>query len=265
MGGHNFRLTLTTINTAMTHTIQELALVIAVKNHDPLMVGEAFLKQTGIIPTEWELAREPYVSQQATQLVFTNGMSIIAEPERVVFAQALADKDPSTIAIGEIASKYAAILKKADYQGVGINFRSFIPQASHETAQSYISQHILAPASWQQIGEAPVRANINLNFSLSGRQLALSINPAAIQFPEQEPMPVILFGGNFGYQLNGENKVAQLTTIVTQWSTDLLEYQQIISQHFLATNVEESLPSLIDTTALNMINAPTVLPTFVAA
>ena len=122
----------------MTHTIQELALVIAVKNHDPLMVGEAFLKQTGIIPSEWELAQKPYLSPQATQLVFTNGMSIVAEPERVVFAQALADKEPSTIQIGEIASKSAAILKKADYQGIGINFRSFIPQSSHEAAQTYM-------------------------------------------------------------------------------------------------------------------------------
>jgi hypothetical protein len=73
----------------MTHTVQELALVIAVKNHDPLMVGEAFLKQTGIIPSEWELAQKPYLSQQATQLVFTNGLSIIAELERVIFSQPL--------------------------------------------------------------------------------------------------------------------------------------------------------------------------------
>jgi hypothetical protein len=77
----------------MTHTVQELALVIAVKNHDPLMVGEAFLKQTGIIPSEWELAQQPYLSQQATQLVFTNGMSIIAEPERVIFSQPLVEVD----------------------------------------------------------------------------------------------------------------------------------------------------------------------------
>jgi hypothetical protein len=217
----------------MTHTVQELALVIAVKNHDPLMVGEAFLKQTGIIPSEWELAQQPYLSQQATQLVFTNGMSIIAEPERVIFSQPLVDKALNSIEVGEIASKYAAILKKADYQGIGINFRSFIPQPSHEAAQAHISQHVLAPASWQQVGEAPVRANVHLNFSLSGRQLALSINPAAIQFPEKEPMPVILFGGNFGYQLDPTDKLAQLTQIITNWQTDLIEYHQLITQHFV--------------------------------
>jgi hypothetical protein len=253
----------------MTHTVQELALVIAVKNHDPLMVGEAFLKQTGIIPSEWELAQQPYLSPQVTQLVFTNGMSIVAEPERVVFAQALADKELSTIEIGEIASKYAAILKKADYQGIGINFRSFIPQPNHESAQNYISEHVLAPASWQQIGEAPVRANINLNFSLSGRQLTLSINPAAIQFPEQELMPVILFGGNFGYQLDGADKLTQLTNILAKWQLDLIEYEQIVSQHFLTAVrhpvIEESLAKTIDITELHLGEietpyAPDLLP-----
>jgi hypothetical protein len=248
----------------MSHTVQELALVIAVKNHDPLMVGLAFLQQTGIIPSEWQLAREPYLSQQATQLVFDNGMSIVAEPERVVFAQALVDRQLSTIEIGSIASKYTAILKKADYQGVGINFRSFIPQTSHEAAQTYISQHVLAPASWQQIGEAPVRANINLNFSLIGRQLTLSINPAAIQFPEQEPMPVILFGGNFGYQLDAGDKVAQVTNILGQWPRDLTEYQQLIERHFWANItsplVEELFLKRSNLTEVKIEDAPQLLP-----
>jgi hypothetical protein len=238
----------TTLAAIMTHTVQELALVIAVKNHDPLMVGEAFLKQTGIIPSEWDLAQKPYLSQQATQLVFTNGLSIIAEPERVIFTQPLVDKALSTIEVGEIASKYAAILKKAEYQGIGINFRSFIPQPTQEAAQAYISQYVLAPASWQQVGSEPVRANVNLNFTLSGRQLALSINPAAIQFPEQEPMPVILFGGNFGYQLDATDKLAQLTQIITNWQTDLIEYHQLITQHFVAKQeltIEHNEPMIV--------------------
>jgi hypothetical protein len=229
----------------MAHTVQELALVITVKNHDPLMVGEAFLKQTGIIPSEWELAQKPYLSQQATQLVFTNGLSIIAESERVIFTQPLVDKSPSTIEVGEVASKYAAILKKADYQGIGINFRSFIPQPSQEAAQAYINQHVLAPASWQQVGSEPVRANVNLNFTLSGRQLALSINPAAIQFPEQEPMPVILFGGNFSYSLDATDKLAQLTQIITNWQTDLIEYHQLITQHFVTKQEPEIEPMMV--------------------
>jgi hypothetical protein len=52
--------------------------------------------------------------------------------------------------------------------------------------------------------------------------------------------------------------------ILAQWQTDLTQYQQIITQHFL-TNVrhavvEESLPQTIDITALKLDNVPTVLP-----
>ncbi len=249
-----------------TIVTQELALVIAIKNHDPLMVGEAFLKQTGIIPSEWQLAQKPYLSQQATQLVFDNGTSIIADLERVVFTQSLAEREPSTVEIGEIATKYAAILKKADYQGTNINFRSFIPQPSYDAAHAYINRYILAPASWQQIGEAPVRANVNLNFSLRGRQLTLSINPAAIQFPEREPMPVILFGGNFSYQLDPVDKLTQLTDTLAQWPTDLTEYQQIIDRHFYKPDRNELQASLaLDTHDLKLSTAPPQLAAVGAA
>jgi hypothetical protein len=228
------------MNLNPTHTVQELALVVAVKNHDPLVLNEAFLKQTGIVPDEWQLSQNPYVTSQASQLVFNNGVSIVAETERVVFAQALGDRELSSIEIGDVASKYSHILKKLDYEGVGLNFRSFFSFDSQEEVQAYIERWMFAPASWQHVGEAPVRANISLNFTLAGKKLTLSINPAAIQFPESEPMPVVLFGANFGYQLEAEaEKLPQLDHIFANWKTDLIEYQQLIDRHFLPTESKQ--------------------------
>jgi hypothetical protein len=126
------------MNLNPTHTVQELALVVAVKNHDPLVLNEAFLKQTGIVPDEWQLSQNPYVTSQASQLVFNNGVSIVAETERVVFAQALGDRELSSIEIGDVASKYSHILKKLDYEGVGLNFRSFFSFDSQEEVQAYM-------------------------------------------------------------------------------------------------------------------------------
>jgi hypothetical protein len=219
----------------LSHTVQEIALVIAIRNHDPLVVGEAFLKQAEIVNPEWQLARQPYLSPQTSQLVFDNGISIVAETERVIFAQALGEKAVGTIEIDSIASKYASILKKADYQAVGINFRSFIPQPTYEDTQAYISQQLLAPASWQQVGETPVRAKLDLNFTISGRELSLNIHSAAVQFPEREPMPVILFGGSFSYPLDPTNKLERLTQILSNWQTDLTDYRNLVDRHFLLT------------------------------
>ena len=37
---------------------QELAIVISVKTQNPSLLNEDFLKQTGIVPSDWKLARE---------------------------------------------------------------------------------------------------------------------------------------------------------------------------------------------------------------
>ena len=54
--------------------IQELAIVITAKNYDPSLLNPNFLKYSGIIPTDWELARQPVVSNRASQIVFNNGI-----------------------------------------------------------------------------------------------------------------------------------------------------------------------------------------------
>jgi hypothetical protein len=44
--------------------IQELALSLTAKNHSPTLLNSDFLKHSGIVPTNWELARPPIFSPQ---------------------------------------------------------------------------------------------------------------------------------------------------------------------------------------------------------
>lgn len=39
--------------------LQELAIVLTAKNHNPSILNPDFLKCSGIIPSEWELSRQP--------------------------------------------------------------------------------------------------------------------------------------------------------------------------------------------------------------
>ena len=61
---------------------QEIAIVIAVPVENPTILHEVFLKQAGIIPIEWQLEREPVYSDRVAQIMFTNGVSIVAQPDR---------------------------------------------------------------------------------------------------------------------------------------------------------------------------------------
>jgi hypothetical protein len=215
---------------------QELAIVVSVKTQNPTILNEDFLKQTGIIPSDWKLAREPVYTDRVAQIVFENGFSIAAQPDRVMFLEAVGDKDLATISAGEVAQKYVATLKLADYQAVGINFRSYVAHHSPEAASEYINTQLLESGSWQQYGTGTVRASLNLVYDLSERQLNLSINEASIQFPEQPATPVVLFAGNFSYDASAtpaDDKATEIAKVIGNWNQDLIEYTALISERFL--------------------------------
>jgi hypothetical protein len=84
---------------------QEFGIIIAAKNHKPTILNPDFLKYSGIVPTEWELARQPIYTQSVSQVAFINGIVIIAEPTRVMFIEAIENKAVEEIAITAIAKK----------------------------------------------------------------------------------------------------------------------------------------------------------------
>ena len=219
---------------------QELAIVVSVKTQNPTILNEDFLKQTGIIPSDWKLAREPIYTDRVAQIVFENGFSIAAQPDRVMFLEAVGDKEIATISAGEVAQKYVSTLKLADYQAVGINFRSYIEQESQAAASNYINGELLAAGSWQQYGMG-MRASLNLVYDLSERQLNLSINEASIQFPEQPATPVVLFAGNFSYDTSkspADEKAAKIAELIGNWQQDLNKYTALISERFITESAD---------------------------
>jgi hypothetical protein len=69
----------------MSLILQELGIVVAMQQPNPNLVTAEFLQLSGIIPLDWQLARQPVNNDKISQLFFTNGVSISAEPNRIMF------------------------------------------------------------------------------------------------------------------------------------------------------------------------------------
>jgi hypothetical protein len=234
---------------------QEVAIVIAMTSQNPSLLSEDFLKYSGVVPSDWQLARQPVYNQQVAQLVFENGFSIALQADRVMFLEALGDKEPSQAVIGEIASKYVEALKLADYQAFGVNFRSYISHGTDTTAATdFVNNQVLSPRNWQSITQKPVRATVNFNYELgSGKMLNLSINEASIQFPEQEAEAIVLFSANFNKDLKEiatEERTAIIQDLSNNWSKDLALLEQLVTENFLSTNAKSTKAKKVDTVAV---------------
>ena len=215
--------------------IQELAIVITAKDYDPSLLNPGLLKYSGIVPEDWELARQPVISNRGSQIVFNNGVYIAAQPNRLMFVEAMNDKeDPSTARIPEIARRYIEILRTIKYQAVGINFRGYTT-CTNTTVESnnYLIDNFIQPGAWQNCGNKPVKAGLNLAFDYEEKQLSLSINEAGLKMPESEQVPIVLFSGNFNYDLSNETIEAilpKLNSVIANWQQDLAIYTEVVGK-----------------------------------
>ncbi|AFY49058.1 hypothetical protein Nos7524_3260 [Nostoc sp. PCC 7524] len=217
---------------------QELLIAIAVKQQNPTILTADFLKYTGIIPGDWELARPPVLTNTAAQVVFQNGVSLIAETNRIIFAEAIANKDPQDVQVPAIAHKYIETVKQVSYQGIGINLRGFVLcEPKNQAARNYIFSNLLQSGAWQDFGSAPMQASMRFVYTLDDTQLYLDVNEAELQYPDQTSKPAVLFSANFSRAIAQEEtaeRLAAIGTVIDKWQSDLATLTQLVDTKFFS-------------------------------
>jgi hypothetical protein len=229
--------------------LQELALVIAVKEIDPTLITPEFLKYSQIVPADWEVVGQPIRNFQASQVTFQNGVSVVAQPQRISFAELAVDKEADALITDQLAVKLVEVLPSLNYVGVGINLRGYIDFGSDtRQARDFMFQNLLAPGAWKQLGNAPVQAGMNLGYTFDDRRLNLTINEATLQTPDGQTSAIALFNGNFDYDVATTIAPAahtqRIKQIVSNWQQDLKLYKEVVGQ-FMLTDSVISFPSLV--------------------
>jgi hypothetical protein len=175
-------------------------------------------------------------------VIFANGISVMAEPNRIMFSEAIDGKAASEIAIAQIARKYVQALPYMEYQAVGLNPRGFATfDAEPESARKYLGEKLFSPGTWQEVGTQPMRATINLAYTLERGVFYLSLQEAALRQPDETTTPVVMFSGNFSYDLASlkeEERLASLYQAIENWQADLDIYRDIINTKFLPAKAE---------------------------
>ncbi len=215
-------------------TVQELAIVVAVQKIDPTLLTPDFLTMTQIVPAAWEILGQPVRSYDGSQITYQQGVSVIAQAQRVSFVELILNKEAEQIEVPKLAQAFVKVLSNLEFVGVGINLRGYLDfEGKSEAARRFMFSHLLALGDWLTIGDAPVQAGINLGYTFPGKRLNLTINEASVQQPEQNSNPIVLFSGNFDYDLAGGDpaaNVARLQEILANWQQDLALYEDVVNK-----------------------------------
>ncbi|MDP5017207.1 MAG: hypothetical protein NWQ43_07890 [Dolichospermum sp.] len=224
----------------MNNSLQltEVAISLVAKNLNPAVLNPDFLKYTGIIPADWELANQPVYNNNLVQLVYKNGVGIIVQPNRLNVLEMIGEKPATEIQLAVVARQLIEKLSQVEYQAVGINPKAFVNFQSEADAYQYICGKLLAPGSWQEFGGSKVNAALELSYPLKRGVLNLAINQVNVQFGEQVT-PAILFSGNLNYPLTGntvKERIQDLQQIIANWQNDINTFQQLLVEKFLPSS-----------------------------
>lgn len=221
-----------------TFNTQEIAVVVTAKNYDPKLLSPSFLNLGGIIPSEWTLSRQPMVSDRTSHLTYENGVTLAAQPGRFMAIKSLQPEMTVQPDIEHIVGQYATSLSQLDFQGIGINIRGYVtfPEGEAEAHQHFF-QTVFAQGPWQHKGTAPMQAAVNLVYTFDQRRLLLSVTEAKLQLPEQAEVPILLFSGNFDYDLSeieASERMTRLKSVLAAIDEDINTYNDTVHQ-FLGT------------------------------
>jgi len=132
-----------------TLTINELTIVTAINDYDLTLCLPRFLQSSGIVPSDWNLNSEPIVNNQLVQTVYSNGVNVVAQPNRCLFAENIENKDESLVESPQVAKNYVQTLPRLDSQAIGINLRGYIKLGSEaDKARQEFFAGLLVDGSW---------------------------------------------------------------------------------------------------------------------
>lgn len=221
----------------MSISVQEISIIIAAKDLSPSILSPDFLKYSDIAPSDWQYDQQPVIANNGVRISYDNGVRITSQPNRVAFAQLAPTQDQPQFLINSMAAKFVEKLPNADYVAVGVNPRGLVPFfENNRGAHDFLFRQLFAQGSWQDFGQAPAQAAIQLSYVLEQGQLNLSINEAKLKGQDGKAVSAVVFSGNFNYPVRGDMGLKRVQNVIERiqlWQSTVATFQQLVNERFL--------------------------------
>ena len=214
--------------------IVEISVVLVATSNNPSILNPDFLQYNNIVDGNWQV-QEPHVSTPAySQVAFEGGLTVKADPGRIVFEQKgdkLAIKD---IVCPQIANRYVKNVPHVPYRAVGINPKGF--GLSKGNSADRVANALIEKGAWMSFKELTPKIQLKAVYPYNDRTITFDVAEARKKGVDGSDLSGLLYQGNFHRDIP-ETKpkvgIKRLSYIIQSWKEDLSDF------HLLARNFYE--------------------------
>ena len=224
--------------------LQELNFTLFTEKFNLAILNLNALQRVGAIKPNWQLAEEPIFQNNGIKLVFTNKVRIIAQPDRLIFAETVGNKRLQDTRLAETVINHVQGFPEIKYLALSLNPGGYASFPTSSEASKYLSEGLLASTPWGNFQGQPINAvGLKLAYVYKSGNFYLDINQANLDISGRE-IPAVWFAGSFNYQLlgnNSEKKLINLNNLLQNWRVDIENYQNYVNNELLAVSVIPSM------------------------
>lgn len=207
--------------------LTNISIVVLAQAHNPSILNPDFLKNNKIVDSDFT-PKDFFCTPPIAKVSFNEGISIIAEFERLQFIDIVPERIPYSSPIPEIATRYISVLPHVRYTAAGINFSGHYLFKDKNSAKSFIVEKFVKEGTWLSFGDE--LNNLGLKFVyFSGKiKYTISIETAELI---QAKNPVILINANYNLDVK-DNNIQEIKSFISDWKVQNERFTNFLEKIF---------------------------------
>jgi len=222
--------------------VLEVSFVVVAVSHNPTILNHDYLIRKGLITEEWQPAAPPVCAYPFAQVQYLNGVSVVAQPDKLAFTQQLAGideiNDPDRLA--KLASGYINSLPEVDYRQVGFNVKAFVDFGITESQKEkpLLTPLLIKDGPWSSFQGVEPASGVRLVYTVHDKLLTMGVDQGTITIKDGPQRHGAAISGNIHRDFSADslaNRRGKITSAIAVWNADLSEIVEFAGTFFVTS------------------------------
>ena len=209
--------------------IVEISVVLVATSNNPSILNADFLRYNNIVDRNRKV-HDPQVSTPAySQVTLEGGLTVKADPERVIFEQKADKLAIDDIVCLQTANRYVRNVPHVPYRAIGINPKAFV--LAKGSSADMVSNTLIGNGAWMSFKDITPKVQLKAIYGYNDRTITFDVAEVEKKEEDGRNSPGVLYQGNFHRDITEtkqEERIRKLSTIVQSGLDDLFEFRLLV-------------------------------------
>lgn len=213
--------------------VKDLIFRLGIPGHQPATLNPGFLQGSGVVPADWAMAQEPICTAEGSQVVYENGLILVAQGQVVSGQEPLDRPGGEAPQLADLLVRYCEALPKLPCQGLQTLMRMVVLyEGDPEGARRMVCERLLQPGEWQSLGAGPMQPTLQFAYQLEDQVLNLTVAQAQMRQGDEAVGSALVFAGSFEQQLSEGDHLPQVESALRSWTSRRELLRDLIANRF---------------------------------